>query len=78
MTVLWTVRAAPGRPQADESIPVHQRRRGCCKCKKIAGNSLFLYALSEFVFESDLEPFGKQRFLSGWNCFWVRLIRACV
>ena len=55
-----------------------QKEKGCCKCKKIAGNSLFLYVLSEFVFESDLEPFGKQRFLSGWNCFWVRLIRACV
>lgn len=26
MTVRWTVRAAPGRPQMDESIPVNHNR----------------------------------------------------
>ena len=34
MTVRWTVRAAPGRPQTDESIPVHHKRNLFCLMDK--------------------------------------------
>ena len=39
MTVQGTVRAAPGRPQADESIPVHHLRNLFC----LPGQKRFLF-----------------------------------